>query len=252
MAKKNQQSEVRSSITSTPSVNSTDNTAEAAQTSNLTSFGDKLQKRRKLILWISGGVLAVVAGILIWVFAFLKPSQHKAMVEAGLGDYELMQVNEQQGDSTLTAKHYAEALAHYTAAIEEGHAGGNRAKLMAAIVNYQTGNYDEAISLLEAYDDKDVYIAAAAKSLKGDCLVNLDKNSDAIAAYDEAIEKSNENPYFTPFFMLKKARVQSANGDHSSAASTYQSIYDNYAQYFGINLMALEKEIARENALAGK
>ena len=97
-------------------------------------------------------------------------------------------------------------------------------------------------------------IGAAAKSLEGDCYVNLDKLGEALGCYDEAIDLSDENPLYTPYFMMKKATVMREQKDYSGEAAMYRAIIKDYPQYGAQNGIEMEKYLKRAElqAEAGK
>lgn len=219
---------------------------------NLTSFGAKFQKNRKPIIGATIAIMVVVAAVLVYVFAIQRPAQHRAAAEAGLGYVENMKTQNAPLDSAALVKANKKAEDHLRNAINAGHDGGNIAALKLAEIQYENGKYQDALNSLGNYSPSDNIMGAAAMSLKGDCYVNLDKLDDAVAAFKNAISVSDANPYYTPFFMMKLARVYDAQKKYSDALAIYQEIYDKYPQYFGTNIQELEKLIAVEKTYVDK
>lgn len=173
---------------------------------------------RKNIVRISIGVLAVVAVVLIYIFAVRNPSINSGNEAIGAVDVQALN---QEADSVLLQS-YAEVAANH------GGDAGNRAAYMAAVLSYQQGKYEEALGYIEDYSGSDVLIATLACGIKGDCLVNLDRNEEAVEAFNEAIETADENDRLVPYFMTKKATVLSAMGNHKEAAAIYEEIIKKY------------------------
>lgn len=219
MSKKKQAEETRTSI---------DNLNDS-----LTSISAKVQANKKLIINITIGVVVLVAVVLIYLFMIRVPSINKANANIGAADRELL-VN--GNDST--------ALALYQQAAEDGYGAGNRAKLEAAILLYDDGKYEEALSYVSDYSVKDDIVGAAAYSLKGDCLVNLDRLDEAASAFEKAIAQSDKNEYYTPFFMVKLARVYRAQGKFDKEAKTYEDLVKDYPVYSRDN-GSIEKDLER-------
>ena len=178
-------------------------------------------KARKIIMWASVAVALVVIATLVYVYCFRTPDIEKGNQAIGEADTALIIAG---NDST--------ALAQYElVASKYGHAAGNRANLNAAILLFQKGEYDKALSYLKSYSPSESVIGAAAASLEGDCYVNLDKLADAVKCFKKAIKLSDDNPAYTPFFMMKLATVLTAQGDYAAAADLYQQINTKYPAY---------------------
>lgn len=144
-------------------------------------------------------------------------------------------------DSTGVDAEALKVLESYEAAAAMGHDGGNRAKLMAAVYAYKTGDYDKAIKYLEDFDADDEIIAATAQALKGDCYVMKDDFQKAVECYKEGAKISNDNPALTPFFLEKEAVVERELGNFDAEAQLYQTLLDTYPQYgmsHGVNYEA--------------
>ncbi|MCC8176732.1 MAG: tetratricopeptide repeat protein [Bacteroidales bacterium] len=207
----------------------------------LTSVGEKVQANKKYIAYAVVAVVVLVCAALIYMWAFRGPAIQKGNDAIGQADLQLAMGN----DSIALAQYEAVANSY-------GYAAGNRASLQAAILLYKEGKYQEALKYLDKFDAKESIIGAGAYSLKGDCYVNLNKLDDALHCYDKAISESDDNPVYTPFFMLKEARIYQAKGDYAKEAQIYEKVkeeYPKYAQTYGIDL---DRYIERANAQAGK
>lgn len=214
---------------------------------SLTRAEQKVQDNKKLIMWISIVVAAIIAIVLIVIYAVVRPGQNKSNEQTGQVDnrafiYEMQQ--SQLGDSLQTAE-LKQLVAAYEAAASNGYAGGNRAKLMAAVYSYQLGDYQKALTMLQAYDRKDDVIGATSYALEGDCYVNLDKLSEALDCYDKAISRCDQNPMLMPYFLMKKASVYRAQKNYQAEADIYQQLLDEYPQYGVENGIDFEKYLER-------
>lgn len=201
--------------------NSIDNLNET-----LTDMSRKVENNKKPIIIAVIILIAVIGGIL-----FFKDRGNKAAdsanVAIGNADYELI-----AGNDSI-------ALEQYKQVAEMGHDAGNRAALNAAIMLYEKKEYEQAANYINKYDPKETIVGAAALSLKGDCYVNLKNYPEAVKAYKDAIKQSDKNPYYTPYFMQKLARVYRAQEDFNAEAKIYEEIkkdYPLYAQNTGLNV----------------
>lgn len=201
---------------------------------SLTSTVQKVQDNKKVISIIALAVMAVAIPIICYVYFFRNPGMQKANDNIGSADLELA-----LGNDSIAMGQYMEIADHgsYEAA--------NRAALQSAILLYQKGDYEKALKYVGEYSVKDDVIGAGAKSLKGDCLVNLDRLDEAVKAYNEAISQSNNNPAYTPFFIMKLARVYAAQGNHKAEAEAYRQIVTDYPLYGQAHNIDVEKLLDR-------
>lgn len=175
----------------------------------LTGIGEKVQSNPKVIVWGCIAVAAVVAVILIYVYAIRQPGQNAANNALGQADIELLMGN----DSVALAKYQQVAADH-------GYDAGNLANLNAAIILYKEGKYEEAIGYLKNYSASESVIGASAKSLEGDCYVNLKQYPQAIDCFKQAVKISDNNPHYTPAFLLKEATVLREQKDFKAEAAS--------------------------------
>ena len=186
----------------------------------LTGIGEKVQSNPKVIVWGCIAVAAVVAVILIYVYAIRQPGQNAANNALGQADIELLMGN----DSVALAKYQQVAADH-------GYDAGNLANLNAAIILYKEGKYEEAIGYLKNYSASESVIGASAKSLEGDCYVNLKQYPQAIDCFKQAVKISDNNPHYTPAFLLKEATVLREQKDFKAEAAVYEQILKDYPTY---------------------
>ena len=194
----------------------------------MVDMAEKVQKNQKIIVWISVAVVIVVALILGYVYLIHQPAIEKSNESIGKADIQLALGN----DSV--------ALAQYMNIADDMSGDAqNRAALQSAILLYDKADYPGALDYLDKFSASESVIGAAAYSLKGDCYANLDQLDNAVAAFKDAISKSDKNPYYTPFFMTKLARVYRAQKNYAAEADTYQDIIKNYPNFgdnYGIDM----------------
>lgn len=227
MAKKNQPAEAQTSI---------DNLNDT-----LTSVSRKVEDNKKIIYTTALAVVVVVAIILIYIYLVRQPGIQKSNDAIGQADVQLVLGN----DSIAMNKYMSVADNH-------GYDAANRAALQAAILLYKDGKYEEALKYVEKYAPTENIVGAAAYSLEGDCYVNLDKLPEAVNSFKKAIKQSDNNKAYTPFFMLKLARVYRAQQDYSAEAKIYEEITKEYPQYGMMNNINIEKYLDRARIDAEK
>lgn len=203
----------------------------------------KREKIKKWAIWTGAGVAAVVAAILIWVFAFLIPGREKANQAKAEADILM-----QQGDT-------AKALAQYLKVIEMGHDAGDLAAIEAGNIYYAQGKWQQAFDTYDKSDVDDEILLPGVLSKKGDCKVNLKKYDEALPLFDEAVEECDENPQLVPYFLSKKATVLNEQKKYKEAYEIYTTIVNDYPQYValtgqqGINIEKLQYQAKQRAGL---
>lgn len=207
---------------------------------SLTVMTQKVQDNRKPIVITSCIVVAVALLVIAYVYFFRNPAMQQNNDNIGKADLQLA-----LGNDSI-------ALKQYTDIADNGSfEPANRAALQSAIILYQDGKYEDALKYVKKYSASDNIIGAGAKSLEGDCLVNLDRLDDAVKAYREAIKVSASNPAYTPFFMMKLARVYRAQSNFTEEAKIYEEIQSEYPLYGQQHNIDVEKLLDRAR-LQGK
>lgn len=217
---------------------------------SLTSLEQKFEQNKKYIYWALGIIAGIILAVLAYVYLIMKPAKENDRIATSKADMALFD----QGKSDEALKQY-QAIAN-----NSSYATADRAAHMAAILLYQqalnendakkaTQAYQKAADLLEKCDAEGNLTGPAAKSLLGDCYVNLKKYDKAIAAFDDAISICKDNKEYAPEFILKKARVLHATKNYKGELEAYQLLKDEYpqtAQLFNVNI---DKYLERAKAL---
>lgn len=209
---------------------------------SLSSLEQKVEQNKKYIYYVLGVVVAIVAIVLIYIYAIRNPGIEDAKKQVSQADMVLLVQN--NPDSALVLYKRVFDNSSYKPA--------NRAGQMAGILLYQKGKYDEAIKYLERTSADGKIAGPAVKSLLGDCYVNKKNYDKAMKAYDEAIKLAGNNANYAPLFMMKKATVQHAIKKYDGELKTYETLKSKFPNYVIANNINIEKYIERAKALAGK
>lgn len=207
----------------------------------LTGLGEKVQNNPKIVVYSCVAVAAVVAVILIWVYAIRQPGINAANDALGQADMELL-----MGNDSIALMKYEKVAA------EHGYQAGDLAALNAAILLYQKKDYEKALGYLKDYKANESIIGAGAKSLEGDCYVNLQQYPQAVECYKKAIKLSDDNPHYTPVFMLKEATVLHEMKDYKAEAALYKEIISKYPAFESEINVNFDKYLERAEALANQ
>ena len=175
----------------------------------------------KMLVGISVAVIVIVGAILAYIYLVRQPGMKTAAEQAGKVDIEYI---DKHSNDSIVAEMAAQAAT-------KGYKEGNRMRLVSAISYYNMGEYEKCLAQLDEFDAKDDVVGAAAMSLKGDALVNLDRLDDAAKAFKKAIDLSDNNPDYTPIFMSKLARVYRAMDKINDELTVLRDIKSHYPVY---------------------
>lgn len=220
---------------------------------SLTSFSSKVEKHKKVILGVVGGIVVVVLAGFGWYF--FNKHQNKKSSEAystavvnSIKEAQKAAATSNNPDSVFSATMIKNL--QKVAQAEAGKTGANLANLQLANLYYSEGNAKKALEVLDAVDIDEPVMEMNALTLKGDCYVDLNKLNDAMSAYDEVIEKSKEdNPELAARVLMKKAVVLDSQKKYADALAIYEQVLKDYPQYANSDVEAYAE---RERALAGK
>ncbi len=193
----------------------------AADEAKLAENEKKMSRLPKMLVGISVAVIVIVGAILAYIFLVRQPGIKTAAEQAGKVDIEYLDKN---SNDSIVAEMAAQAA-------KSGYSEGNRMHLVSAISYYNLGEYEKCVAQLNDFDAKDDIVGAAAMSLKGDALVNLDRLEEATKAFKEAIDLSDDNPEYTPLFMSKLARVYRAMDKINDELIVLRDIKSHYPVY---------------------
>lgn len=208
----------------------------------------KAARLQKTIMWVIIAASALIILVIIYIFAVREPGIQAADNAIGQAD-----MTNSLGQDSVALAQYRQVADNY------GYDAGNRAALNAAIILYQQAQNDtvgraakleEAISYLKKYEPRESVIGASSRSLMGDCYVNLGNLQEGRKCFAEAVKLSDNNPAYTPFFMIKEANVDRALGDYAAEAALYQAILDRFPAYGAEQGLDIEKYLKRAQASA--
>lgn len=205
---------------------------------SLTSFSAKVEKNKKLIMGIVGGVIIVVLGCLGWFFWRKHVNKDSAagysteLVKSQKSAVEKFQKEGLSQDSAqiVLDNTMIKNLEAYAKA-QEGKKGADLANIKLAALYYSKGKTKEALAAIEKVDIDEPVMEMQALIFKGDCYVDLNKYNEALEAYNKVYEETKEdNPEIAARALIKKAGVLSAQKKHGDALAAYELILKDYPQ----------------------
>lgn len=119
-----------------------------------------------------------------------------------------------------------------TATDFSGTDAGKLSAYNAGLIEFRKGNYQKAYDLLDSFSSKNKVLVALKHGAMGDCLVNLNKNEEALSQFDKAISSSND--VYTSYYFTRKAGVLALAMKKKEAAKKYfNTIEEKYKDYDG-------------------
>lgn len=201
-----------------------------------------IEKNRKTLLGILGGVVLLVGGFLAAREFYFKPMEEEANAAIfraedyfGKDSFEIAL----KGNKKFTG--FLDIIDEYGST-----KAGNLAHYYAGICYLNLGKFQDAIDHLEEYEGEDMLTSSFAIGARGDALMELGKSQEAIDLYVKAAGK-NENTYSTPYFLMKAALAYENQKNYEKALEIYKKIQREF--YETSEGREAEKYIARAEGL---
>lgn len=191
--------------------------------SALTKTEQFVEDNQKIITYVVGGILLVVAAYLGFNKFYLQPKQEEA------------------NSQMFMAENYFEKDSFNLALNGDGNYLGlldiiddygitkaaNRAKYYAGISYLNLGQYEEALDYLNDFSTDDLLLGPIAEGAKGDAYLELGENDNALKQYKKAYNLT-DNELTTPVYMMKAAKLMESMDELQEALKLYQDIKAKY------------------------
>jgi tetratricopeptide (TPR) repeat protein len=191
--------------------------------SNQQKAEDFFEKNKNVLVYVLGGILAIVAGFLGWQKFIIEPREKDAR------------------ENIWSAERYFEKDSLNLAINGDGNYPGfediiddygmtqsaNLAQYYLGITYLKKGEFETAIEHLEKFDSDDQMVSAIALGAIGDANLELGKNEDALDNYLKAANKVT-NDFTTPIFLMKAAVVYEEMENYEGAMAVYEQIKDKF------------------------
>ncbi|MBQ6191694.1 MAG: tetratricopeptide repeat protein [Bacteroidaceae bacterium] len=184
------------------------------------------EKYKKAILYGGGGLLAIIIIALLVHQFYITPRNLHANESIFRAEQAFMDGNYEKalnGDGEnmgflSVAEDYKNTKA------------GNIACLYAAKCYAATEKYQEAIDMLNKFDDcGDAMISPAAIALKGNCYAELGENEKAAELLMKAAQQADNNT-ISPTCLLQAGQIYASLGQNDKAIDCYKQIKSKYQQ----------------------
>ncbi len=204
-----------------------------------------VEKNQKILMYVIMGIILVVLLYFGYQKFYISPMETNAQDEIFMAQkyFEMDSLNRAlYGDGN--------AMGFIDIVDEYGRTKtGNLARYYAGICYLNLGNFEEAISYLEAHDPEDQLIGPMALGALGDAYFELNEPEKAAGYYmDAATEVLND--FTTPMFLNKAGMTYEMLGQYEDAYDAYNRIYK---EYFRSNEgRTIERSVARMKGMMEK
>lgn len=192
----------------------------------ITKTEQYIEKNKKTILYVAGGIVLVVLAIFAYSKFVAQPRQVRAAEDMFAAEQWFNEGNFEQ------ALNGNDQFLGFLGVIDEYGCtkSGNLAKYYAGICQLNMGQFDEAIKNLKSYKGKDVFTAAEALMLIGDCYAEKENIAEAASYYEKAAAKAENNFVVAGAALWKAGMMQLQAGNKDAAIKSFQKIKDNYPE----------------------
>jgi len=206
--------------------------------SALTKTEQFIEDNQKMITYIVGAVIIVVAGYLAFHRFYMQPKEQEALSQMFMAEnyFEKDSFNLAiNGDGNYLG--FLDIIDDYGIT-----KSANRAKYYTGISYLHLGQYEEAIDYLEKFKTDDLILAPVKAGAIGDAMLELGNEEDALKQYKKAYSAS-ENELTTPVYKMKAAKLLESMDEFEEALKLYQEIKKDYPQ--STEGTSVDKYIAR-------
>lgn len=204
-----------------------------------------VQKNKKLLSIIVGGLIVIVGGYVGFKQLVIAPQEDDA--QAALF---IVQQQFAVDSFALVVNGNGSDMSAVDIVDEYGMTkAGNLAAFMAGVSYLRIGQFEDAYDYLDKFDADDDVLGPFAIGLKGDALVEQDEVEKGVKLYEKAANASN-NELVTPYFLNKAGIAYMALDKPEEAKRVYTRIKEEYKDT--PEAAEVDKYIARAVAKAGE
>ena len=206
--------------------------------SALTKTEQFIEDNQKIISYVVGGIILVVAGYLGFNKFYLQPKESEALSQMFMAEnyFEKDSFNLAiNGDGNYLG--FLDIIDDYGIT-----KSANRAKYYTGISYLHLGQYQDAIDYLKKFKTDDLLLAPVKAGAIGDAMLQLGDNDGALKQYKKAYSAS-ENELTTPVYKMKAAKLLESMDEFEEALKLYQEIKKDYPQ--STEGTSVDKYIAR-------
>ena len=193
--------------------------------SALTKTEQFIEDNQKIISYVVGGIILVVAAYLGFNKFYLQPKENEASSQMFMAEnyFEKDSFNLAiNGDGNYLG--FLDIIDDYGIT-----KSANRAKYYTGISYLYMGQYEDAIDYLNDFKSDDLLLAPVAEGAKGDAYLELGESDSALKQYKKAYTVS-DNELTAPVYMMKAANLMESLDELEDALALYEDIKSKYPE----------------------
>ena len=191
--------------------------------SALTKTEQFIEDNQKIISYVVGGIIIVVAGYLGFNKFYLQPKEKEALSQMFMAEnyFEKDSFNLAiNGDGNYLG--FLDIIDDYGIT-----KSANLAKYYTGISYLYLGQYEDAIDYLKDFKTDDLLLAPIKEGSIGDAYMELGDTDEALKQYRKAYSLT-ENELTTPVYKMKAAEILESQQEYDKALALYQEIKKEY------------------------
>ena len=191
--------------------------------SALTKTEQFIEDNQKMISYVVGGIILVVAGYLGFNKFYLQPKEDEALSQMFMAEsyFERDSFNLAiNGDGNYLG--FLDIIDDYGVT-----KSANRAKYYTGVSYLHLGQFEDALDYLNDFKTDDLLLAPVAEGAKGDAYLELGEQDNALKQYKKAYTAS-DNELTTPVYMMKAAALLESMDELKDALALYEDIKAKY------------------------
>lgn len=209
------------------------------------------ENNKKMVQYVGGGLLAIVAVFCFFKFYYLPEQESEASNEIFWAEdffaKDSFNIALKGGNMVYSTEGQKPMKGFEQIAEEYGMTKtGNLANYYTGICYLRTGKFEQAIEFLSKFNGSDELISSVAIGAIGDAHMELNHSADAIKYYLKAADNSN-NSFTTPLYLKKAGFAYELAGNYAEALKVYERIKREYQK--SNEAQEMEKTIAKVKAL---
>ncbi len=191
--------------------------------SALTRTEQFIEDNQKIITYVVGAIVLVVAGYLGFNRFYLQPKEDEARSQM------FMAINYFERDSFNLAINGDGNYFGFLDIIDDYGItkAANRANYYTGISYLHLGQYEDALDYLNDFKTDDLLLSPITEGAKGDAYLELGEMENALKQYKKAVSLS-DNELTAPIYMMKAAKLMESMDELENALTMYQEIKDKY------------------------
>ncbi|MGE5354874.1 MAG: tetratricopeptide repeat protein [Deltaproteobacteria bacterium] len=183
-----------------------------------------IEKYQNYLIYAAGGILLVVAAFFAYKYLYLAPKEKEAITEMRQAELQF-----ERDSFALALDKPGEGFMGFNEIIDEysGTKAGNLAKYYAGLCYLNTGKFQEAIDLLNDFDEDELLTSIPKYGALGDAYSELKDFENAKKYYKIAVEKK-ANDLLTPYYLHKLAILYRSESKNDEAAKYFKRLKEEF------------------------